>query len=78
MDEESLTQIACLACGAVRATFGTTVEETGDCPRCHYLGWTYADDLDGTTKRMIMNGRLAHRPSEAAHSLLHGRTILRR
>jgi len=54
-------QIACLACGETRVVSGN---ETGECPRCHYVGWAYADDLDGSTVRMIMNGVLArpHRP----------------
>jgi hypothetical protein len=35
--------------------------ETGQCPRCEYLGWAYADELDGTTRRQIMNGAFARR-----------------
>jgi hypothetical protein len=34
--------------------------ETGECPRCHYLGWTYAEELDGSTQRLIMNGAFLH------------------
>ena len=45
--------IACLACGETRVAFGA---KTGECPRCHYLGWTYAEELDGSTQRLIMNG----------------------
>ncbi len=59
-------QIECLACGAVRVTFGTGLAETGECRRCGYLGWTYSEDLDSTTERMIMNGALARRPRDDA------------
>ena len=56
--------IECLACGAARVVFGIGHCETGECLRCHYLGWTYSDELDASTRRQIMNGRLAipHRP----------------
>ena len=53
------TQIECLACGATRVVSGLATHETGECPRCRYLGWTYSDELDGTTRRMIMNGEFA-------------------
>ena len=49
--------IACLACGEIRIAFGA---KTGECPRCHYLGWTYAEELDGSTQRLIMNGAFLH------------------
>jgi len=58
-------QIACLACGEQRVVFGHRLGETGECPRCRYSGWTYAEDMDGTTKRSIMNA-LAARPPQAA------------
>jgi hypothetical protein len=55
-------QIECLACGAKRVVTGITHAETGDCPYCHYLGWTYSDELDGSTRRLIMNGGLGVGP----------------
>jgi uncharacterized paraquat-inducible protein A len=68
-------EIECLTCGAVRVVLGTSSEETGECPRCGYLGWAFAEDLDWVTERAIMNGaharpaftrtRGAHRPSHA-------------
>ncbi len=58
-------QIACLACGEQRVVFGHRIGETGECPRCRYIGWTYADDLDGTTKRSIMNALTARPPQPA-------------
>jgi uncharacterized paraquat-inducible protein A len=58
-DERHATQIECLACGATRVVFGLSRAETGECERCHYVGWTYPDELDGTTQRMIMNGAFA-------------------
>jgi hypothetical protein len=54
-DEREATQIECLACGATRAF----AHDTAECPRCGYLGWTYSDALDGSTRRMIMNGAFA-------------------
>jgi hypothetical protein len=53
------TRIECLACGAPRIADGLGLAETGECPRCGYLGWTYSDELDSTTRRMIMNGEFA-------------------
>jgi hypothetical protein len=57
--QREATQIACLACGATRVVTGLATHETGECPRCRYLGWTYSDELDGTTRRAIMNGEFA-------------------
>jgi hypothetical protein len=51
--------IECLACGAVRLVSGSRIEATGECERCGYVGWTYADAADAATRRMIMNGLLA-------------------
>lgn len=56
------TRIECLACGATRIAFGIARLEAGECPRCHYLGWSYSDELDGSVRRLIMNGGLATRP----------------
>jgi hypothetical protein len=39
-------QIACLACGETRVVIGP---QSGECPRCHYVGWTYAEELDAST-----------------------------
>jgi uncharacterized paraquat-inducible protein A len=65
MNEHSApTQIECLACGATRIVFGLGREDTGECPRCHYLGWGFSDDLDGSTRRLIMNGAFAVPPAE--------------
>jgi hypothetical protein len=65
----SSLQIECLACSATRVVTGIGHAETGECPRCHYLGWTYSDDLDGSTRRLIMNGGLA--AASAARRHLH-------
>jgi hypothetical protein len=56
-------QVACLSCGETRVVFGA---ETGECPRCHYVGWMPADDLDGSTRRAIMNGAFAGRHRHVA------------
>ena len=63
--------IECQACGEVRTAHGTSACATGECPRCGYLGWAFASQLDPNTKRMILNGRLAHRrPLEGSCSAL--------
>jgi uncharacterized paraquat-inducible protein A len=58
-EQRSPILIGCLACGASRVVFSVVHGETGECPRCHYLGWTYSDELDGSTRRLILNGGLA-------------------
>jgi ribosomal protein S27AE len=50
------TQIECLVCGTARVVFGLAAHETGECGRCHYRGWTYSDELDGTTHRLLLGG----------------------
>ena len=57
------TRIVCLACGAPRAVLSLQREDTGECPSCRYLGWTYADDLDRSTRRLIINGFFAVPPA---------------
>jgi hypothetical protein len=57
--QRDATQIECLACGATRVVSGFATHQTGECPRCRYVGWTYSDELDGSTRRMIMNGEFA-------------------
>jgi uncharacterized paraquat-inducible protein A len=64
------TKIECLACSATRLVSGIGHAETGECPRCHYLGWTYSDELDGSTRRLIMNGGLAASPAARLHRRL--------
>ena len=61
---KSPIQIECLACGDVRIVTGIGTEARGECPRCHYLGWAYSEELDGSTRRQIMNGSLAVPPAE--------------
>jgi phage FluMu protein Com len=68
---DDLKQIRCLACGELRVVFGSQVADAGACPRCRYVGWTYAEDLDGTTKQMIMS-RLPVRPSLPARGGVRG------
>ena len=56
-------QLECLACGTVRVAYGYGTEETGQCPECSYVGWTYAQELDGWETRQIMSG---NRPAQSA------------
>ena len=58
-NDREARQIECLACGATRIVTSLGVAETGECQRCGYLGWTYSDELDSSTRRMIMNGAFA-------------------
>ena len=53
-------QLECLACGSLRVAYGYGTEETGQCPNCSYVGWTYAEELDGWTTREIMSGNSAN------------------
>jgi len=69
------SQIRCLACGESRVVFGSHVEDTGGCPHCGYVGWTYAEDLDGTTKQIIMSGLL--KPPSGGTPVAAGRDIRR-
>ncbi len=57
------TRIVCLACGAPRAVVSPQQGDAGECPRCRYLGWAYADDLDRSTRRLIINGFFAVPPA---------------
>ncbi len=53
------TEIECLACGARRIVTGLGTAETGECPRCGYLGWTYSDERGRSIRRMVMKGTFA-------------------
>ena len=53
-------EIQCLCCGAERVMLE---RDAGDCPRCHYLGWTYSDELDGYTQRLIQNRAFGVKPA---------------
>lgn len=53
-------QVECLACGQPRAAHP---HRAGECPRCGYLGWAYADDLSETERRALRDNPLpARRP----------------
>jgi len=54
--ERHPTEICCLICRDNRVVFGTGTHETGRCPRCNYIGWEYAEELDGFTRRMVVSG----------------------
>jgi len=55
--ERHPTEIKCLICGTARIVFGIGPQDTGRCSRCQYVGWEYADELDGFTHRMVVTGR---------------------
>ena len=47
--------VECLRCGQARAfTPGPwRYEEAGDCPRCHYVGWAFSEDLSEKTRKLF-------------------------
>jgi hypothetical protein len=47
--------IECLSCGKRRQ-----LPET-DCPRCRYVGWAFARDLDESLRRVLRERPLADR-----------------
>ena len=51
-------QIVCLDCGETRELVGA---DAGECPGCHYLGWTYAEELDSCLRRQIIDRALSRR-----------------
>ncbi|MDQ3067755.1 MAG: hypothetical protein M3R12_11505 [Actinomycetota bacterium] len=59
---EPLT-VECLRCGQSRAfTPGPwRYEEAGVCPRCHYVGWAYSDELSEKTRRLFRDLPLERR-----------------
>jgi uncharacterized paraquat-inducible protein A len=70
--DREATPIECLACGARRIVPGLGTAEPGECPRCGYLGWTYSDELDSSTCRMIMKAAFAGR-AFAGHGIAQRR-----
>jgi hypothetical protein len=68
MDQMVVREIECLACGDVREVQGNHPQETGECPRCGYVGWSYVADLDLATQEMIVSGLLARRGRTAPRS----------
>lgn len=74
MDQTAVREIECLACGDVREVPGSRPQDTGECPRCGYVGWSYVADLDLATQEMIVSGLLAHRGRTAPRSRFPRRT----
>ena len=61
-------RIECLNCGQQRAVDRRGRLAAGECPRCHYLGWAYAADLDEAER-----GELRDHPlEERAHGRAAG------
>ena len=54
--EERPMSIECLVCHAVRVVAAPANGGAGNCPRCGYAGWTYAEDLDSTALRTVTDG----------------------
>jgi len=55
--------VECLRCGHSRAfTPGPwRDEETGDCPRCEYVGWAFSEDLSERTRKLFRELPVEHR-----------------
>ena len=53
--------LECLRCGTTREIIATDPRlSTGECPRCHYVGWAAPSELDEPTRKA-----LRERPIEA-------------
>jgi ribosomal protein S27AE len=59
--DRQVTQIACLACGDARIVASPAKLDPGRCGRCGYPGWTYAEELDGSTTRGLLDTAAAPR-----------------
>lgn len=68
MDHTVTREIECLACGDIREVCGNHLVETGECPRCGYVGWSYVSDLNLATQEMIVSGLLARRSRMPSNS----------
>jgi hypothetical protein len=56
--------LECLSCGARRTgavSVQTHIGETGECPRCGYVGWARPADLTEPTRRALRDRPLARR-----------------
>ncbi|MEP6909430.1 MAG: hypothetical protein ABI896_03240 [Actinomycetota bacterium] len=61
--------VECLGCGARRPvmTGGHSHVETGECPRCRYVGWARPAELSEYTRRALRDRPLERRrPLRAA------------
>ncbi len=63
-------RIECLGCGKQRALGGRDPLAAGECPRCHYLGWAYAADLDEAERRELRDRPPEKRARHRAVGLL--------
>jgi hypothetical protein len=63
------TKIECLACGETRIVYGLGRGDTGECPRCRYVGWGFSEELDSLTRSQIMNGAFAGRSADRSRDI---------
>jgi hypothetical protein len=46
--------LECLRCGTTRELVVTDPRvNTGECPRCHYVGWASSSELDEPMRRVL-------------------------
>ena len=47
--------VECLSCGQQRSyTPGPwRFQEAGECPRCHYVGWAFVEDISESLRRVL-------------------------
>ena len=62
------TYLECLGCGARRPRIESALShlETGECPRCGYLGWASPTDLTEYTRRALRERPVERRRLRAA------------
>ena len=55
--------VECLHCGEQRIydTDGPHGHDAGECARCGYVGWAFADDLDERVRRLLRERPLERR-----------------
>jgi ribosomal protein S27AE len=54
--------VECLSCGATRQMARySRPGESGECPRCGYLGWAEAETLNETLRRLLRESPLQRR-----------------
>lgn len=63
------TLVECLRCGQQRsfASGPGRHEEAGECPRCHYVGWAYVEDVTEGLRRRLRDRPPEYRTLRAIH-----------
>ena len=60
-------ELECLGCGAVRKVDGAPRRvDTGECPRCRYVGWAQSHEVDERVRGLLRRRPLYRRRLHAA------------